>query len=316
MAYADPTNGLPGAPNRGNSTLSGNALAVGAMVLWAVGFPAAEVLLDVWHPVTLMLLRLGMALAVLVPLWMVFEGPQVLLRARWGRGIWIGVVGFGSGTNLLLFAQWYTDPVTVALIAAATPICATIIEVLAGTRRLSARFALGLGASVLGGGIAVGGAFSPDVGWGIVMAVAAGFFFSWASHAAVRDFPELSALGRSTITFAGAGVFTAVIFGAMSLAGEVALPQVITPQEWGMLALYAVAAMALSQILFIASVARLGIALSSFHVNIAPFYVMLIMIALGGAWDWRAAAGAAIVGLGVLLSQRRRKASLGEVNQP
>ncbi len=307
MAYADPANRFPGAPNRGNPTLSGNLLAVGAMVLWAAGFPAAEALLDVWHPITLMLLRLGMAMAVLVPLWILFEGPLAVLHARWGRGIWIGMLGFGSGTNLLLFAQWYTDPVTVALIAAATPICATIIEVFAGARRLSARFVAGLGASVLGGGIAVGGAFSPDVGWGILMAVAAGFFFTWASHAAVRDFPDMSAMGRSTITFAGAGVFTAMIFAAMSWAGEVAIPQVITPKEWGLLAVYAVAAMALSQILFIASVARLGIALSSFHINIAPFYVMLIMIALGGAWDWRAAIGAAIVGIGVLLSQPRQK---------
>ncbi len=307
MAYIDPANRFPGAPNRGNAALSGNVLAVGAMVLWAAGFPAAEVLLGVWHPIVLMFLRLSMALAVLVPLWILVDGRRAVMHARWGRGIWIGFIGFGSGTNLLLFAQWYTDPVTVALIAAATPICATIIEVVAGTRHLSARFALGLGASVLGGGIAVGGAFSPQVGWGIVMAVAAGFFFSWASHVAVRDFPELSALGRSTITFAGAGVFTAAIFGVLSWYGEVGLPKVITPREWGLLAIYAVAAMALSQILFIASVARLGIALSSFHINIAPFYVMLIMIALGGAWDWRAAFGAAIVGIGVLLSQRRQK---------
>jgi hypothetical protein len=61
--------------------------------------------------------------------------------------------------------------------------------------------------------------------------------------------------------------------------------------------------MALSQILFIASVERLGIALTSFHINIAPFYVMIILIALGGGWNWHAALGALIVGLGVFIAQ-------------
>lgn len=310
MAYADPTNQTPQMPKPGNPALSGNALAVGAMVLWAAGFPAAEVLLDQWHPVTLIMLRLLMALAVLLPLWALIDGLGALRHARWGRGIWIGMLGFGSGTSLLLFAQWYTDPVTVALIASATPICATIIEVVSGQRKMTPRFLAGLAASVIGGGIAVGGSFSPEVGWGIVMAVAAGFFFMWASHAAVRDFPEMSAVGRSTITFFGAGVFSVLMFSAMSWAGEVRLPAVITSAEWGLLAIYAVAAMALSQILFIASVGRLGIALTSLHVNIAPFYVMLIMIALGGGWDWRAAIGAGIVGLGVLISQPARPTRL------
>ena len=43
---------------------------------------------------------------------------------------------------------------------------------------------------------------------------------------------------------------------------------------------------------------KLGIALTSFHLNIAPFYLMIIRVALGGAWDWRAAVGASVVGIG------------------
>ena len=101
----------------------------------------------------------------------------------------------------------------------------------------------------------------------------------------------------------GAALFTVVVFATGYAVDLFAIPPQISIQQFGHLAIYAVAAMALSQILFIASVARLGVALTSFHINIAPFYVMLMLIALGGAWDWRAAAGAAIVGLGVLVSQ-------------
>ncbi len=298
--------GAPGSAPRGNPILTGNALAVGSMVLWAAGFPAAELLLAEWHPITLMTLRLGMVMAFLLPLWMLMDGAAVLWRARWGRGVWVGMLGFGSGANLILFAQWFTDPVTVALIASATPICATIIEMFHGARRLSRRFLLGLAASVLGGAIAVGGSASPELGIGVAMAIAAGFFFAWASDASVRDFPDLSVIGRSAITFAGATLITATVCIALIWRGDITPPQTITVPQWLNLAVYAVAGMALSQILFIASVARLGIALSSFHINIAPFYVMLIMLALGGVWDWRAALGAAVVGIGVLLSQPRR----------
>jgi len=296
---------LPAAVPERAMLVSGNALAVSSMVFWAAGFPAAELLLDDWHPITLSLFRLLMALAVLLPLWILFDGLDKIRQVSWGWALWVGLVGFGIGTNLLLFAQWFTDPVTVTLIATTTPIAATTVEVLNRQRRLSSRFVLGLFASVAGGAVALGGSFSVDFGIGVLLAITAGFFFAWGSNAAVRDFPELSPVGRSAVTFCGAAVFTIGMFAVAWVWGGVALPRSITAEQLGLLSIYAVAAMALSQILFMASVARLGIALSSFHINIAPFYVMLILIALGGAWDWRAAAGAAIVGLGVLISQSR-----------
>ncbi len=303
MTSGSPDSRRVGMVKGGNLALSGNALAIGSMLFWAAGFPAAEILLDDWHPITLMMLRLMMAVAVLLPLWVLMDGPVAMAKARWGLGVWIGMLGFGTGANLLLFAQWFTDPVTVALIATTTPVSATVIEVLGRQRRVGRRFLLGLTASVLGGIIAVGGNVSADLGWGVLMAIGSGFFFSWASNAAVRDFPDLSPVGRSAITLAGAAVFTAAIFGLMWTTGLVDVPARISSRQFGLLSIYSVAAMALSQILFIASVGKLGIALTSFHINIAPFYVMVMLIAYGGTWDWRVAIGAAIVGLGVLYSQ-------------
>ncbi|MBC6408438.1 MAG: EamA family transporter [Rhodobacteraceae bacterium] len=75
-------------------------------------------------------------------------------------------------------------------------------------------------------------------------------------------------------------------------------------QAVGLLLIYAMAGMALSQVMSIASVGHLGVATASFHIDTAPLYVMLIMVALGGSWSWPQAIGAAIVGLGVVLAQR------------
>ena len=44
--------------------------------------------------------------------------------------------------------------------------------------------------------------------------------------------------------------------------------------------------MAISQLLWIISVGRIGIGAASMHMNAVPFYVMLIVFALGGAWNW------------------------------
>ena len=61
--------------------------------------------------------------------------------------------------------------------------------------------------------------------------------------------------------------------------------------------------MAISQVLWIMSVERLGIGLSSLHINAAPFYVMIILFAMGQPWNWSQALAAALVGFGVLVAQ-------------
>ena len=308
MSYA-PTPGRPPVLGAGGTPmLSGNALAVGSMILWAAGFPAAEILLQDWHPVVLISLRLLMAMAVLLPLWMFFDGVRTVIFAPWIKGVRIGFFGFGLATTLLLFAQWYTDPVTVALVASATPILATLIEVWECQRRLTRTFVSGMTLSVVGGAVAVGQLASPDLGIGLLMAIASGFLFSWASNAAVRQLPTLTPIGRATITFGGASVFVAILLTGSLLFNLVPWPAEITSVQIGHLAMYAVAAMALSQILFIASVGRIGIALTAFHINIAPFYVMIIMVWLGSDWNLNAVLGATIVAVGVIWSQRTPRA--------
>ena len=73
-----------------------------------------------------------------------------------------------------------------------------------------------------------------------------------------------------------------------------------------MLLTYAWGALAISQVFWIFGVARLGVGIASFHLNAAPFYVMLMLLVMGGVWDWYKALGAAVLGCGVILAQRRK----------
>jgi drug/metabolite transporter (DMT)-like permease len=287
----------------GNRLVAGNSLALISIFLFSAGFPAAEVLLDIWHPITLMFFRLILAVSTLVLLWALTEGVSSVWKAPWLRGIKIGLIGFGLGTNLLLFAQWFTDPITVALLATLIPISATFLEVWDGRRTLSSQFIFGLVASITGGFIAVSENISIDLGWGVLMALGSGFCFMWASDKSVTRLSELSSIARSSITFTGAAIFTTVSFVIFFSLGLIEVPNWLTNYQFFSLIIYSVIAMAVSQVFFIASIDKVGIAITSLHLNFSPFYVMLILFVLGGTWDLRAVIGASIVAFGVWLAQ-------------
>ena len=199
--------------------LTGNLFCITSMVVWAAGFPAAEALLETWDPLALVTARFCMALAVLMPVWIMLDGWRAVARARWGWGLVSGAIGFGAGSWLMLLAQSLTDPVTVAIIAASSPIAASLIEWVAERKALKLTFVLGLVASVIGGFVATGGAVPAggsvaNLGLGMVCAVASCSLFAWGSYVAVRDFTGLSAVGRTTMyELIGAGEISLVRIG-------------------------------------------------------------------------------------------------------
>lgn len=283
----------------------GNLAATGSMMAWAAGFPAAEALLRDWDPAPLVAARFVMALAVLLPLWLLIEGPARLRGARWGRGMAVGGIGFGGGAWAIILSQAYTDPVTVAIFAAATPLCATVIDWIWLRRGFSRGFLVGLIAAVIGGVVATGGSVPGSLGLGALFAILSGLLFSWGSLMTLRDLADHSVLGRTAVTAVGATVAMLAASLGMAAFGHADLPASIwTARTLIPLAAYGIIAFALSQFLWVAAAERLGVAVASFHINLTPFYTMLILLALGDGWSWPQAIGAAIVGLGMVLAQR------------
>ena len=70
-----------------------------------------------------------------------------------------------------------------------------------------------------------------------------------------------------------------------------------------MIMLFGVGSLAISQLMWIVAVGHLGIGLASLHINATPFYVMLILFAFGGVWNWLQAFAAVVVAIGVLVAQ-------------
>jgi drug/metabolite transporter (DMT)-like permease len=128
--------------------------------------------------------------------------------------------------------------------------------------------------------------------------------FTIGSRLTVTAFPDETPLGRTAVTMTGAAIAALAVAGIQWGFGTPA------PSfggwgwtEIGAIALFSIGALGVSQVMWIMSVERLGIGLSALHINAAPFYVMLILFALGAGWNWTQAGAAAVVGLGVLVAQ-------------
>jgi hypothetical protein len=287
------------------SQLVANLLCMLSMLVWSMGLPAADVLIGLVPPLPLTAARMTLACACLLPIWWWYEGAEVLRSSHWVRGIAIGGSTLGLGAFLMVAGQGLTDAVTVAIISASMPVVGIGIEVLLDGRRITAGLVIGLVLSVIGGVMAMDGrSGSMGLGWGAVLCFASVLVYTLGSRMSVTSFPQLTPLGRTTITLCGAALVSTVAALVHTALGgpQPQWEQLGWPQA-GALAIFAIGAMALSQLLWISAVGQLGIALSSLHINATPFYVMLMLFALGGSWSWTQALAAAIVGIGVLVAQ-------------
>ena len=277
------------------------------MLIWAVGFPLADELLRLLPPLTVGTLRLGMATSFLLLVWILSDGGREARRADWGRGLIIGAIGVGLGALLLIFAQSRTDGITAAVILATMPVAAIALECLVDGRRLTMRLIAGIVLST-GGGVAVYGARMGHInmGLGALAALLSVVVFAWGARASVKSLPGLSALGRTTVTVTGGAFVALLVQAGLELSGGAPLPwHLIGAQEWAYLAVYGIGSLAIAQLLFLIGVAGLGVGVATMHMNIAPFYVMVLALAFGAGWNWAQVGAAGLVVLGVVIAQGR-----------
>ncbi len=292
-------------PSARQSLLAANGICLASMVIWAAGLPAADLILPHMPAVALTAARATLAALVLLPIWWLVEGRRAVLSADWWRGAWIGFVALGLASIFVVLALQLNDPVTVAIVTAIMPVAGILLECVADRRPFTRALALGLVLSLVGGIVAVSGSAGQlDFGFGVLAALASVLCYTWGSRETVKALPGLTPLGRASVTVAGcAAVMLVAALGDGLVRGAWPDWAAIGWAEFGGLAIFGIGSMAVSQLLWIISVGRIGIGAASMHMNAVPFYVMLMVFALGGAWSWPQTLGAAIVVLGALVAQ-------------
>ncbi len=296
------------------STLVANLTCFAAMAMWSFAFPIAEVLLQSWGEVALVLVRLSIGVLALFIAWTWLDGWRAVSGASWGRGIGVGGIGFGLGSITFLVGQSMADAVTPAIAASMMPIAGALLEVTLDGRRMRPRLLTGITLALVGGVMATGARFDQgNFGWGSLLCLFSVVLFAWGTRATTSDFRSLSYVGRTTITMAGALFVVAAIYLCMLPLG---IPGTGIGQldifHGSLLLITSIASLALAQHLWIRGASGLGILLASLHMNAVPFYVMVIVVLfLGESWNWWQAVGAAVVAAGVMVAQAGTLASAG-----
>jgi drug/metabolite transporter (DMT)-like permease len=295
-----------------------NLICVASMMVWAAGLPAADLIIPLIPPLPLTAMRTGLAALVLMIVWVALEGFDPVRRANWAQGIFVGGICIGLGAVFLVIGQAYTDAVTVSIITASMPLIGIGLEILLDGRQLSKALILGLLLSLAGGMIALAqGGFSLDLGLGAIAAFASCLAFTWGSRATIVTFPDMTPLGRTTLTVSGAFIASLTLTLAWAaLGGPPVLWAAIGWREIGALAIFGIGSLALSQILWIIGVERIGIGAASLHMNAVPFYVMIFAFAFGAEWNWLQAFGAVVVVIGVLIAQNMIRLPTAALRQP
>ncbi len=285
--------------------LKSNLTCVFAALSFAMGFPALDILLNDWGVVSVVLVRNSIAFIFILLLWLLTEKFSNLINANWLMGFAIGALGFGLGSLLLVITQLLTSTFIAALAAALMPIAAITLEIIFDNRRVTLKFFVGLTLVIVGSMIILG-ITTVDMKFsvGLVIGLISVTFFAWGSRASVNHLPNMTTLARTTTTTLGMSGFCLVIYLIFVYFefGQTNIPKV-KMVHIKLLIIYACVGLAISQMLWIQGVKKLGIGIASLHLNITPFYVMIILFLIGQEWIWDQAIGAMIVIIGISMTQ-------------
>lgn len=290
----------------GLDLIRSNITCLVAVALFAFTFPASDLLLKDWGILSVIVFRNISAFLLLLLMWLFSEGYSPLKGAGWIKGLWVGGIGFGIGSILMITTIYLTTPVVAALTAAIMPLAGVALEVAFDGRKLRKWFVVGFVLVLIGGFLATGVNFSEArFGFGALIGVLGAVLYAWGSRATIVYLPKLTSLGQTTVTSFGMTVFGIGFYvGALILGLPGTVIPEITNNHIILILITGWVSLSISQYLWIKGVGKLGIGIASFHLNGAPFFVMLILLVLGGDWNWQQAFGALILVFGVMISQK------------
>ena len=129
--------------------------------------------------------------------------------------------------------------------------------------------------------------------------------WTWYSRGAGQHLSGLGDLAKGGLTMA----VGALVLVLLSLAVTAWRPLSVDlgTDALPLLLWMGMVAVGVSVPLWLTATRLLGVTVASLHVNLAPFYVILIGVVLGGSVSLRQAGGAALIGIGAVVAQRRRK---------
>ena len=299
-----------------NPLFAANLGLVITVLVWGTPIPLFDLLLERWDPVGLAALRYFCAIPLLfVVLWIAEPRLRWRFRLRpdgvgWPRLLLIGGLGVGGFAIFFLVGLRYSDPVTVAVLAAASPIIAALTAWLCYRQRPPSGIALALILAV-GGGLLVRADFSADggaIGFEggeplILLAIAC---WSWYSVTAQHAMPHCSQIQLTAATAIPAGVLLLATYGLLLAMGLVGAPPA-APSAGDLLLIIwlSVSTVVIGVLAWNIGVKRLGVVVASMFLDLIPVAGVLTAAALGSPPTLEQVLGGLLIIAGVLQAQLR-----------
>ncbi len=282
-----------------------NSFCVSAMVLWASGFPAKDMLLLTFDPVFIYALGLLVASVIALIIWITYESYIDLKSFPFIKSLLYGGFGFGAGGCIFIYGQSLSNAVTVAIAAAFMPIFGTMLEIISDNKVIKIQYLAGLIISIIGGIVMTFG--FEDNSYhisGLLWSLPGVFLFAWGSREITKSLPNYSEIAQGSISIIGAALFVCIPYVIVKYDfSYISILKAMTFEQICYVIIFAAFGISISQVLWIVGVSKLGIAIASIHMNSAPFYVMLFVFILGGSWVWTQFFALILVVLGVFLTQ-------------
>jgi drug/metabolite transporter (DMT)-like permease len=289
---------------------AGTAGLILLAALWGTMVPTITHLLQTWDPLFLAALRyLGGGPALLPILLLMGRGGRRARPVAWSRLLFLGTVGIAGYAGLYTFGVAHSNPVTAAILSAASPAVATITDRVIFGRRLDRRMLPGLGLAILGcvcATVDLSRAGNPfDLRGGEILILAAFCCWSWYSTAAQRWLAGWSQIRISCITMSiGGGVLTVVYLVAAGLGGVPFPPAAPTSGRDVLVLLWLVLALvSVGVLLWNFGVKRSGVVTASLYLNLTPIVAILILSLGGTTPNVQQVIGGAMVILGILWAE-------------
>jgi drug/metabolite transporter (DMT)-like permease len=271
-------------------------------LLWSGSFIFNGLALKELPPLTLVLMRIALAAAILLP----------VLRLR-GLGFPKGIAGWRPYFAVALFnnvvpfcliviGQTYISSGLAAVLNATTPLFTIAVMAAAGEEGLSARRVAGLIVGLVGVVILRGGA-PVDGGYGILFGLGASFSYGIAALLVRRHLANSPPLATATFQLSASSAMMLVIAGLVDQPWRLAMPGL---QTW--LAIIALAALstAFAYIVFFQVLRRSGATNVTLVTLLIPLTTILLgYLVLGEAISLREIVGALVIGSALLVIDGR-----------
>jgi drug/metabolite transporter (DMT)-like permease len=273
-----------------------------ATAFWAGNYVVGAVAVEQLDPVSLVLLRWGLALVPLVAIAQLVERPRWrdLLR-HWPWLIAQAVTGMLGYTLLLYSALQFTDPLSASLVNAFNPALISLAAVLFLRERLTRTAVLGILVALVGVLIvlsrgSIDALVSGGFGFGDLLMVAA--ILAWTAYTILgRRGPRMPAVSS---TAAQAAIAVVLLLPVSLLAGGPALPA--SAEAWWALVFIAVFPSVLSYLLWNRALTVIPPARAGVFLNLITVFTAVFAVLAGHPLSAPQLIGGAIVLGGVALA--------------